>query len=84
VVDHFNAHATDDGSHTLIVAQDVHPAASRAVLPRSSYEPVLFRGVAQFHEEPENPLLMPLLSASWDAISAENRGNSGLSPNIWI
>lgn len=60
VQDHFQHDAADDGSHTLIIADDI--AAPEVMLGTAQIGPVLFRGTG-FGISDDNALVFPILSA---------------------
>jgi oligosaccharyltransferase complex subunit beta len=66
VIDHFNFDASDDGKHTLLVA---NAATDAAKVIAGSVSPLVFRGIGHTLEE-DSELLFPLVQAADTAYSA--------------
>ncbi|XP_065655866.1 dolichyl-diphosphooligosaccharide--protein glycosyltransferase 48 kDa subunit [Hydra vulgaris] len=68
VIDHQNFDATDDGSHTTILADSSNLIKSNILLPSSVDSPLLFKGVGMIADS-DNPLVLEILTASSTAYS---------------
>jgi len=67
VIDHFNFDVKDEGQHTLIVA-DSGLISSKAIVGEKKVDPLLYRGTGLI-VDPNNPLLLEVLTASSSAYS---------------
>lgn len=67
VIDHLNYDTTDNGQHTTIVVPSENLIDSPVIVGRKG-NPLLFRGTGLL-ADPENPLVLPLLSADSSAYS---------------
>lgn len=67
VIDHFNFDVKDEGQHTLIVA-DSGLISSPAIVGDKKVEPLLYQGTGLI-VDPNNPLLLEVLTASSSAYS---------------
>lgn len=68
VIDHLNYDVSDPGKHTLIVADPQSLITSPVMVGIKKVNPVLFRGVGMT-ADPDNPLVLDILHASWTAYS---------------
>lgn len=68
VIDHLNYDVSDQGKHTLIVADPKNLIDAPMVISSKISSPFLFRGVGMV-ADPENPLVMNVLHASSTAYS---------------
>ncbi|ESO04128.1 hypothetical protein HELRODRAFT_186308 [Helobdella robusta] len=68
VIDHLNYDVSDDGKHTLIVADPKNLISSNILIGSKKINPLLFRGVG-ITADNENPLVLDILHASWTAYS---------------
>lgn len=69
MIDHLNYDVTDDGQHTKIVASPENLIdASVIVGSKKSINPLLYQGTGLV-VDPENPLVLPLLTADSTAYS---------------
>jgi len=69
VIDHHNFDASDDGSHTTIIADvSTSKVKSKVMFPSQIDVPVLFKGVGMTADS-DNPLVLEILTASSTAYS---------------
>lgn len=68
VIDHLNYDVSDTGKHTLIVAEPQNLISAKNIVGTKKYDPFLFRGVGMT-ADPDNPLVLDILHASWTAYS---------------
>ncbi|CAF4020356.1 unnamed protein product, partial [Rotaria magnacalcarata] len=71
VIDHLNYDANDDGQHTLIVASPDNLLTSELITGQAKRAglPFLFRGIGM-SSDPENPLLLDVLTGSSSSYTA--------------
>ncbi|XP_065061237.1 dolichyl-diphosphooligosaccharide--protein glycosyltransferase 48 kDa subunit-like [Rhopilema esculentum] len=68
VIDHHNFDVTDDGQHTVILADGKNAIKSRNIVGSGNENPLLFQGVGMVADQ-DNPLTLEILSASSTAYS---------------
>lgn len=68
VIDHLNYDVSDPGRHTLIVADPQNLIAAPNMVGTMKVNPILFRGIGMT-ADPDNPLVLDVLHASWTAYS---------------
>lgn len=69
VIDHLNYDVSDDGPHTKIVASPENLIDAPVIVgPKKSTNPLLYQGTGLV-VDPENPLVLPLLTADSTAYS---------------
>lgn len=69
VIDHLNYDVSDDGQHTKIVASPDNLIDAPVIVgPKKSTNPLLYQGTGLV-VDPENPLVLPLLTADSTAYS---------------
>lgn len=69
VIDHLNYDASDDGTHTLVIASTDNLINAPAIVgDKSKIKPVLYRGVGIISDQ-NNPLVLDVLMASSTAYS---------------
>ncbi|KAK7476524.1 hypothetical protein BaRGS_00032204 [Batillaria attramentaria] len=68
VIDHLNYDVSDQGKHTLIVADPANLIDAPMIVGKKGKSPFLFRGVGMV-SDPENPLVLNILRASSTAYS---------------
>jgi len=68
VIDHLNYDVSDPGKHTLIVADPQNLISANNMVGNKNINPLLFRGVGMT-ADPDNPLILDVLHASWTAYS---------------
>jgi oligosaccharyltransferase complex subunit beta len=68
VIDHLNFDISDPGKHTLIVADPENMITAPNMVGLKNISPMLFRGVGMT-ADPDNPLVLDILHASWTAYS---------------
>ncbi|KAL8578270.1 hypothetical protein ACOMHN_005661 [Nucella lapillus] len=73
VIDHLNYDVTDQGKHTLIVADPSNLIEAQMIVGKKGKSPFLFRGVGMV-SDPENPLVLNILHASSTAYSHSPSG----------
>jgi len=68
VIDHHNFDSSDDGQHTLILADAKNAIKSKKIISSAIESPLLFQGVGMVADQ-DNPLTLDILSASSTAYS---------------
>jgi len=69
VIDHLNYDVSDEGQHTLIVADSANLLYAQTIVgDKKSIGPVLFRGIGMVSDQ-NNPLVLDILLASSTAYS---------------
>ncbi|XP_017774458.1 PREDICTED: dolichyl-diphosphooligosaccharide--protein glycosyltransferase 48 kDa subunit [Nicrophorus vespilloides] len=69
VIDHFNYDVSDEGQHTKIVASPEHLIDAEIIVgDKKNIKPMLYQGTGIL-ADPENPLVLPLLTADSTAYS---------------
>ncbi|OZJ02723.1 hypothetical protein BZG36_05107 [Bifiguratus adelaidae] len=83
VIDHFNVNtATDDGTHTSIIATNYNPFISSVISPSLLAQPLLYKGIGHkiLHK---NPLVNRIVMGSSTAYSAEPNEENPVESDVF-